>query len=112
MTSGNPTLSTIYKIAWAIDVYPRDFFYRMAPDGSIIEEPKVSFEKLKEYAERERLGPLFAQEPQKRTASIGVSQLRHRVSRYQHSAVCRGEEWGRVGESALPHVMVIAYRTS
>lgn len=64
MTSGNPTLSTIYKIAWAIDVYPRDFFYRMAPVGSIIEEPKVSFEKLKEYAERERLGPLFAQEPQ------------------------------------------------
>lgn len=64
MTSGNPTLSTIYKIAWAIDVDPRDFFYRMASDGTIIEEPKVSFEKLKEYAERERLGPLFAQTPQ------------------------------------------------
>lgn len=64
MISGNPTLSTIYKIAWAIDVDPRDFFYRMAPDGTIIEEPKVSFEKLKEYAEREQLGPLFAQEPQ------------------------------------------------
>lgn len=64
MISGNPNMSTIYKIAWAIDVDPRDFFYRMAPDGSIIEEPKVSFEKLKEYAERERLGPLFAQTPQ------------------------------------------------
>lgn len=64
MITGNPTLSTIYKIAWAIDVDPRDFFYRLAPDGTIIEEPKVSFEKLKEYAERERLGPLFAQEPQ------------------------------------------------
>lgn len=64
MTSGNPTLSTIYKIAWAIGVDPRDFFYRMASDGTIIEEPKVSFEKLKEYAERERLGPLFAQTPQ------------------------------------------------
>ena len=38
--------------------------HRMAPDGTIIEEPKVSFEKLKEYVERERLGPLFAQEPQ------------------------------------------------
>ena len=58
MTSGNPTISTIYKIAWAIDVD------RMAQDGTIIEEPKVSFEKLKEYAERERLGPLFAQTPQ------------------------------------------------
>lgn len=64
MITGNPTLSTIYKIAWAIDVDPRDFFYRLAPDGTIIEEPKVSFEKLKEYAERERLGPLFAQTPQ------------------------------------------------
>ena len=48
MITGNPTLSTIYKIAWAIDVDPRDFFYRMAQDGTIIEEPKVSFEKLKE----------------------------------------------------------------
>ena len=56
--TGISPLSTIYKIAWAIDVDPRDFFYRLAPDGTIIEEPKVSFEKLKEYAERERLGPL------------------------------------------------------
>ena len=64
MISGPPTLSTIYKNARAIDVDPRDFFYRLAPDGTIIEEPKVSFEKLKEYAEREQLGPLFAQEPQ------------------------------------------------
>ena len=63
MITGNPTLSTIYKIAWAIDVYPRDFFYRLAPDGSIIEEPKVSFEKLKEYAERERFGKLLQQIP-------------------------------------------------
>ena len=52
MITGNPTLSTIYKIAWAIDVDPRDFFYRLAPDGAIIEEPKVSFEKLNEDAER------------------------------------------------------------
>lgn len=64
MIQGNPTLSTIYKIAWALNVDPRDFFYRTASDGAIIEEPKVSFEKLKEYAERERMGPLFAQAPQ------------------------------------------------
>ena len=64
MMTCSPTLSTIYKIAGAIGVDPRDFFYRLATDGTIIEEPKVSFEKLKEYAERERLGPLFAQEPQ------------------------------------------------
>lgn len=42
MVTGNPTISTIYKIAWAIDVDPRDFFYRLAPDGTIIEEPKVA----------------------------------------------------------------------
>lgn len=64
MISGNPTLSTIYKIAWAIDVDPRDFFYRMDSDGAIIDEPKVSIEKLREYAELERMGPLFAQAPQ------------------------------------------------
>lgn len=58
------TTASIYRIAMALDIDPRDFFYRMAPDGTIIEEPKVSFEKLKEYAERERLGPLFAQTPQ------------------------------------------------
>lgn len=64
MISGNPTASTIYKMAWAMDVDPRELFFRMAQDGTIIEEPKVSLEKLKEYAEKERLGPLFAQTPQ------------------------------------------------
>ena len=64
MISGNPTASTIYKIAWAMDIDPREMFFRMSEDGKIIEEPKVSLEKLKEYAELERLGPLFAQTPQ------------------------------------------------
>lgn len=64
MITGSPNISTIYKIAWAINCDPRELFFRMSPDGKIIEEPKVSFEKLKEYAEMERLGPLFAQRPQ------------------------------------------------
>lgn len=64
MIRSSPNISTLYKIAWAIDCDPRELFFRMSADGKIIEEPKVSFEKLKEYAERERLGPLFAQTPQ------------------------------------------------
>jgi len=64
MTRNNPNISTLYKIAWAIGCDPRELFFRMSDDGKIIEEPKVSYEKLKEYAERERLGPLFAQTPQ------------------------------------------------
>jgi len=63
MMSGNPTVSTLYKMAWAMNIDPRDFFFRMSEDGKIVEEPKVSFEKLKEWAELERLGPMFAQPP-------------------------------------------------
>ena len=64
MITGSPNVSTIYKIAWVLDCDPRDLFFRMSEDGKIIEEPKVSFEKLKEYAEQERLGPIFSQQPQ------------------------------------------------
>ena len=64
MIAGSPNVSTIYKIAWVLDCDPRDLFFRMSEDGKIIEEPKVSFEKLKEYAEQERLGPIFSQQPQ------------------------------------------------
>ena len=64
MMTGRPNVSTIYKIAWVLDCDPRDLFFRMSEDGKIIEEPKVSFEKLKEYAEQERLGPIFSQQPQ------------------------------------------------
>lgn len=90
MTSGNPTLSTIYKIAWAIGVDPRDFFYRMASDGTIIEEPKVSFEKLKESVRT--LGSAVRTDSARRTQGVGMPQLRHRFSRHQHSTICRGEE--------------------
>lgn len=64
MITGSPNVSTIYKIAWVLGCDPRDLFFRMSEDGKIIEEPKVSFEKLKEYAEQERLGPIFSQQPQ------------------------------------------------
>lgn len=64
MITGSPNVSTIYKIALVLDCDPRDLFFRMSEDGKIIEEPKVSFEKLKEYAEQERLGPIFSQQPQ------------------------------------------------
>ena len=64
MITGSPNVSTIYKIAWVLGCDPRDLFFRMSEDGKIIEEPKISFEKLKEYAEREQLGPIFSQQPQ------------------------------------------------
>lgn len=64
MITGSPNVSTIYKIAWVLGCDPRDLFFRMSEDGKIIEEPKVSFEKLKEYAEQEQLGPIFSQQPQ------------------------------------------------
>ena len=64
MITGSPNVSTIYKIAWVLGCDPRDLFFRMSEDGKIIEEPKVSFEKLKEYAEQERMGPIFSQKPQ------------------------------------------------
>ena len=64
MITGSPNVSTIYKIAWVLGCDPRDLFFRMSEDGKIIEEPKVSFEKLKEYAEQELLGPIFSQQPQ------------------------------------------------
>ena len=64
MITGSPNVSTIYKIARVLGCDPRDLFFRMSEDGKIIEEPKVSFEKLKEYAEQERLGPIFSQQPQ------------------------------------------------
>ena len=64
MITGSPNVSTIYKISWVLGCDPRDLFFRMSEDGKIIEEPKVSFEKLKEYAEQERMGPIFSQKPQ------------------------------------------------
>lgn len=64
MITGSPNVSTIYKIAWVIGCDPRDLFFRMSEEGKIIEEPKISFEKLKEYAEQEKLGPIFSQKPQ------------------------------------------------
>ena len=71
MITGSPNVSTIYKIAWVLGCDPRDLFFRMSEDGKIIEEPKISFEKLKEYAEQERLSPIVSQQPQE-AKQVGV----------------------------------------
>ena len=88
MITGSPNVSTIYKISWVLGCDPRDLFFRMSEDGKIIEEPKVSFEKLKEYAEQERMGPIFSQKPQdaKRVLvcpSCGTTFLVTNIPHYQ-----------------------------
>ena len=88
MITGSPNVSTIYKIAWVLGCDPRDLFFRMSEDGKIIEEPKVSFEKLKEYAEREQLGPIFSQQPQDAKQVLvcpncGTTFLVTNIPRYQ-----------------------------
>lgn len=88
MITGSPNVSTIYKIAWVLGCDPRDLFFRMSEDGKIIEEPKVSFEKLKEYAEREQLGPIFSQQPQDAKKVLvcpncGTTFLVTNIPRYQ-----------------------------
>ena len=88
MITGSPNVSTIYKIAWVLGCDPRDLFFRMSENGKIIEEPKVSFEKLKEYAEQERLGPIFSQQPQDAKQVLvcpncGTTFLVTNIPRYQ-----------------------------
>lgn len=64
MIEGSPSLNTIYKLAWAMSIDPREMFFRVDTEGNIVEEPKPNDEELRKAAERKALGPLFEQMPQ------------------------------------------------
>ena len=64
LIDGRPSLTTIYKLAWAMDIDPRDMFFAVDTNGNIIDEPKPNDDELKKEIERINLGPLFGQTPQ------------------------------------------------
>lgn len=64
LIDGRPSLTTIYKLAWAMDIDPRDMFFAVDTNGNIINEPKPNDDELKKEIERINLGPLFGQTPQ------------------------------------------------
>lgn len=64
LIEGRPSLTTIYKLAWAMNLDPRDMFFAVDTNGNILPEPKPNDDELKKEVERIKLGPLFGQTPQ------------------------------------------------
>ena len=64
MVNGSPSLPTIYKMAWAMDIDPRELFFPMDNNGNIVEEPKQNVQELLDEIERLKQGPLFSRDPQ------------------------------------------------
>ena len=64
LIEGKPSLTTIYKLAWAMDIDPRDLFFAVDADGNILPEPEPNDDVLKKQIKALELGPLFGQKPQ------------------------------------------------
>jgi len=64
MIGGNPSLPTIYKFAWAMDIDPRELFFKVDEHGQIVDEPKVDVQGLLDEIDRLKQGPLFTTAPQ------------------------------------------------
>ena len=64
LVTGNPSLTSMYKLAWALEIDPRELFFAVDTDGNIVEEPKVNVQELLDEIERLKQGPLFSHPPQ------------------------------------------------
>jgi len=60
MISGNPSLPTIYKFAWAMQIDPRELFFPVDSEGNIISEAQPDPQVLKDQMEGNQIGGIFA----------------------------------------------------